>query len=284
MTTKRYVLSGYAAWVALLIVVYYAVSGLRVEAWGLISLSAVTAILAGVLFNRPARKVPWLLLAAALACFAAGQLSFLIAAKLRVVLPFPSFADVLYLSTFPLIAAGLLIFVYWRTPDGDRRSLIDALTLTVGLALLSWAFLIRPVCARLDAVRAAEKRRDRLPARRRAPARPAGAAARARVRADQVRPAPHPGRRRVPGVRRGLRGDAVARVVPQRFTRRPRLGTVLLRLGRRGAAPEHDAADRAGAEAAGGGLAGQAGPAHARLAHRASRAAHRRAGGPRRPT
>ena len=144
MTTKRYVLGGYAAWVALLIVVYYAVSGLRVEAWGLISLSAVTAILAGVRFNRPARKVPWLLLAAALACFAAGQLSFLIAAKLSVVLPFPSFADVLYLSTFPLIAAGLLIFVYWRTPDGDRRSLIDALTLTVGLALLSWAFLIRP--------------------------------------------------------------------------------------------------------------------------------------------
>ena len=59
-------------------------------------------------------------------------------------LPFPSFADVLYLSCYPLIAAGLLMFIYWRTPDGDLRSLIDALTLTVGLALLSWAFLIRP--------------------------------------------------------------------------------------------------------------------------------------------
>ena len=78
------------------------------------------------------------------ASFAAGQLSFLIAAKLQVVLPFPSFADVLYLSTYPLYAAGLLIFIYWRTPDKDRRSLIDALTLTAGLALLSWTFLIRP--------------------------------------------------------------------------------------------------------------------------------------------
>ena len=40
--------------------------------------------------------------------------------------------------------AGLLIFVRWRTPDRDRRSLIDALTLTVGLALLSWIYLILP--------------------------------------------------------------------------------------------------------------------------------------------
>ena len=144
MTTKRYVLGGYAAWIALLIAVYYDVPGLRVEAWGLIGLSGVTAILAGLVLNRPTRKAPWLLLAAALACFAAGQLSFLIAAKRDLVLPFPSFADVLYLSEYPLAAAGLLIFIYWRTPDGDRRSLIDALTFTVGLALLSWTFLIRP--------------------------------------------------------------------------------------------------------------------------------------------
>ncbi len=144
MTTKRYVLGGYAAWIALLVIAYYELSGLRVEAWGLIGLSGAIGILAGLRLNRPAHKAPWLLLSAALATFAAGQLSFLIAAKLNVVLPFPSFADILYLSEYPLAAAGLLIFIYWRTPDGDRRSLIDALTLTVGLALLSWMFLIRP--------------------------------------------------------------------------------------------------------------------------------------------
>ncbi|MGH3244851.1 MAG: PAS domain S-box protein, partial [Trebonia sp.] len=144
MELKRYVRRGYAVWVALLIAVYYGLSAVRVEAWGLISVSGVIAIVAGLILNRPARKAPWLLLAAALAAFAAGQLSFLVAAKLRVVLPFPSFADVLYLSCYPLYAAGLLIFIYWRSPGGDRRSLIDALTLTAGLALLSWTFLIRP--------------------------------------------------------------------------------------------------------------------------------------------
>src|SRR5882757_2562008 len=44
LATKRYVLGGYTAWVALLIVVYYEASGLRVEAWGLIGLSGVIAI------------------------------------------------------------------------------------------------------------------------------------------------------------------------------------------------------------------------------------------------
>jgi diguanylate cyclase (GGDEF)-like protein/PAS domain S-box-containing protein len=141
---QRYVLSCYAVWMTLLIAVYYGLSSLRIEAWGLIGLSATVAIVAGTMLNRPARKAPWLLLAAALASFAAGQLSFLIAAKIKDLLPFPSFADVLYLSTYPLIAAGLLIFIYWRTPGKDRRSLIDALTLTAGLALLSWTFLIRP--------------------------------------------------------------------------------------------------------------------------------------------
>jgi diguanylate cyclase (GGDEF)-like protein/PAS domain S-box-containing protein len=141
---------GYGLWVILLVVVYYQVDALRVEAWGLISVSSVTAMLAGIWFNRPARKVPWLLLAAALAFFGAGQVSFLVAAQLKVMLPYPSFADVLYLLTFPLLAAAMAIFVYWRTPGRDRRSLIDALTLTAGLALLSWTFLIRPYVHNVD--------------------------------------------------------------------------------------------------------------------------------------
>ena len=130
--SRRHVLGGYTAWVALLIVVYYGLACLRVAAWGLIGLSGVAAIVAGVILNRPSRKAPWLLLAAAQASFAAGQVSFLIAQLIGTQLPFPSFADVLYLLTYPLYAAGLLIFIWWRTPDRDRRSLIDALTLTAG--------------------------------------------------------------------------------------------------------------------------------------------------------
>ncbi len=141
---RRYVLGGYAVWWALLVGAYYWLPGLRVEAWGLIGLCGVGGIVAGVVLNRPSRTLPWLLLAAAQASFLAGQMSFLVAQLMNTPLPFPSYADVLYLATYPLYAAALLIFIWWRTPDRDRRSVIDALTLTVGLALLSWIYLVSP--------------------------------------------------------------------------------------------------------------------------------------------
>ena len=138
-------LTGYVIWLALLVAMYYVRSGLRVEAGGLFDLSGGLAIVAGVVINRPARKTPWLLLAAANLTFAAGQISFLVLTEImKEKVPFPSITDVFYLATYPLYAAGMLIFIWSRTPDRDRRSLIDALTLTVGLALLSWIYLILP--------------------------------------------------------------------------------------------------------------------------------------------
>ena len=141
---RRYVLGGYVIWWAVLVALYYGLPGLRAETWGLIGLSGASGIVAGVAINRPSRKLPWLLLAAGTTTFTAGQVSFLVAQLIGVQLPFPSFADVLYLLTYPLYAAGLLVFILWRTPDRDRRSLIDALTLTAGLAMLSWIYLILP--------------------------------------------------------------------------------------------------------------------------------------------
>ena len=145
MISRRYLLIGYVVWMTVLTGTYYVAPSLRVGAWSLLGLSGVLAIGAGVVINKPARTLPWYLLAAANFCFAAGQLSFLLLTQVvKVAVPFPSFADILYLSTYPLYAAGLLIFIRWRTPQRDRRSLIDALTLTVGLALLSWIYLIQP--------------------------------------------------------------------------------------------------------------------------------------------
>jgi diguanylate cyclase (GGDEF)-like protein/PAS domain S-box-containing protein len=142
--SRRHVLGGYTAWMALLTAAYYALPGLRIETWGLIGISGTAAIVAGVILNRPSRKTPWVLLAVGQASFVAGQGSFLITQLVGTELPFPSFADVLYLLTYPLYAAGLLIFIWWRTPHRDRRSLIDAMTLTAGLGLLSWIYLILP--------------------------------------------------------------------------------------------------------------------------------------------
>jgi diguanylate cyclase (GGDEF)-like protein/PAS domain S-box-containing protein len=143
--SRRNLLAGYTAWMVLLVVAYYGLPGLRAETWGMLGLSCVLAIVAGVARNRPARRLPWLLLAAANLSFVAGQVSFLVlTAVVKTTVPFPSFADGLYLATYPIYAVGVFMFIRWRTIGSDRRSLIDALTFTVGLALLSWIYLILP--------------------------------------------------------------------------------------------------------------------------------------------
>ena len=66
MKLRRFVLGGYVIWWAVLVALYYGLPGLRAETWGLIGLSGAGGIMAGVVINRPSRKPPWLLLAAAL--------------------------------------------------------------------------------------------------------------------------------------------------------------------------------------------------------------------------
>jgi diguanylate cyclase (GGDEF)-like protein/PAS domain S-box-containing protein len=138
-------MTGYAVWMTALVFCYYALPGQRIVTWTALGLSGVLAIVAGVAIHRPVRKAPWLLLAAANLSFTVGQVVFLsFTDVLKEIVPFPSIADVFYLATYPLYAIGLLIFIRWRTSGHDRRSLLDALTLSCGLALLSWVYLILP--------------------------------------------------------------------------------------------------------------------------------------------
>jgi hypothetical protein len=143
--TARRVLAGYAAWMALLVVARYAFAGSDTETDTLIEVSGVAAMLAGVAMNRPARYLPWLLLAAGSLADALGDLSaHVLAAVSHVPVPFPSFADAIYLAQYPLYVAGLTLFIRIRSAERDVRSMIDALILMVGPILLAWVFLVVP--------------------------------------------------------------------------------------------------------------------------------------------
>jgi signal transduction histidine kinase len=108
----------------------------------LVGASAVVAIVAGVSANRPRSRAPWYLLAAGQACFVIGDLLWDVLAHVLNTSPFPSVADVLYLAGYPLMAAGLALLVRERDPHGDHASLIDALMVTAGLAIVVWVFWI----------------------------------------------------------------------------------------------------------------------------------------------
>ncbi|MFJ5116659.1 putative bifunctional diguanylate cyclase/phosphodiesterase [Kitasatospora sp. NPDC088548] len=146
MTRRRQRLTAcYLLWMVLLTGIYYTNPSQRIIWWTGIGLSGVVAIVVGVRLNRPSHARFWYLLALANLSFTAGEVVQVIQLQfLRLGYPFPSVADIFYLAEYLLYAAGVLGFIRWRTAHQDRASLLDALILTMGLALLSWIYLILP--------------------------------------------------------------------------------------------------------------------------------------------
>ncbi len=58
--------------------------------------------------------------------------------------PYPAISDLLYLSVYPCLVAGLILIVRRRGAGRDRGSLIDAAMIAIGVGTLSWVFLISP--------------------------------------------------------------------------------------------------------------------------------------------
>jgi diguanylate cyclase (GGDEF)-like protein/PAS domain S-box-containing protein len=130
-----------------LVAAYFLMPGVRHNGlmFILIGLSPAVAIVIGVHRHRPSARMPWYLLVLGQVLFVTGDVFWYGYDALYGHLPpFPSMGDVFYLSVYPFAMAGLLILIRRRTPGGNRNGLIDALIITVGLALCSWAFVIAP--------------------------------------------------------------------------------------------------------------------------------------------
>lgn len=136
----------YTLLVAATTIVYMAVSFTRTPLWAVIGLGGVAAMLTGIVVNRPAHRWPWLLLAAGLLAFSAGDTSYnVMESYFHFNNPFPSPADACYLAVYPLFAGGLYGLVRYRWPGHDLPSLLDALIFALGLALPVWVFLVQPL-------------------------------------------------------------------------------------------------------------------------------------------
>jgi diguanylate cyclase (GGDEF)-like protein len=111
----------------------------------LVGLLATGAIVAGVVKHRPAAKAAWLWFAAGQLLNVLGTLAEAVIGRVLHLETWPSAADALWLSLYPALVIGLLLLIRRRTEGHDWGSLVDATTITTGLGLLSWVFLIRPV-------------------------------------------------------------------------------------------------------------------------------------------
>jgi diguanylate cyclase (GGDEF)-like protein/PAS domain S-box-containing protein len=110
-----------------------------------IGLSSPIAIAVGIYLHRPKMWPAWVLFVIGQFLYFAGDLYTYSYPKLfGVDVEFPSLGDVVYLTVYPALVGGLLLLVRRRNPEGDRAGAIDSLILTVGIALLSWVFLVAP--------------------------------------------------------------------------------------------------------------------------------------------
>ncbi len=104
--------------------------------------AAAACAVAGIRRHRPPAVKAWCLFAAAVFLNASGLL-VLRAFVGGFVSYGPTVADLFFLAMFPCLIGGLSLLIR-RGGRGDRRaSLVDTASITTGLALLAWVFIIR---------------------------------------------------------------------------------------------------------------------------------------------
>ncbi|MFI6071296.1 putative bifunctional diguanylate cyclase/phosphodiesterase [Actinoplanes sp. NPDC051343] len=143
--TTRAARACFGAWILVLAGIYYTFPDSHLYTWAALGYSSAAMILVGVKLNRPARKAPWYLIAAALVFFNTGDNAYNLVLATGHTPSFPGVADILYLLVYPLLTAAFLLFVRMRSGGGSNRAaLLDALVPTVGLGLLAWVYWIAP--------------------------------------------------------------------------------------------------------------------------------------------
>lgn len=111
-----------------------------------IGLLAAFALALGPGRTLPAgARLPWLLIAAGVACFAGGDGLFSYYEQTGET-PFPSAADGVYLAAYPLLFAGIVLLGRGRGQE-LRLALADSFIAAGALALVQWVFVMEPLAS-----------------------------------------------------------------------------------------------------------------------------------------
>jgi diguanylate cyclase (GGDEF)-like protein len=110
--------------------------------------ASAVGIVVGVRLHRPARPWVWYWFAAGQAIWVTGDViwSYYVFALHEE--PYPSVADVFYMCAYPLFLAGFVLLVRHRSgrrAARDVAGLVDAAIVAIGLGLVFWVFVIRPI-------------------------------------------------------------------------------------------------------------------------------------------
>jgi len=112
--------------------------------------TAAGAVLVGVRRHRPEAAAAWYWLAAGIAANASGIVVETVIEEVHGSVPLPSLADIGYLGMYPALCLGLALFIRRRNRSRNWPAVVDTSTISTGLGLLSWIFLIHPPAADPD--------------------------------------------------------------------------------------------------------------------------------------
>ena len=138
-------LRGYAVLFVVLAATYVVLEEPPRLLWSALALLSFLGCASGAALQPTGYRTPWWLLAAGVGTLMAGDVVYdVLVYVFNQDDPFPSVADLLYLSMYPLVALGLARMVRARTPSGDAPALLDSSIASVSIGLLVWVYLVTP--------------------------------------------------------------------------------------------------------------------------------------------
>ena len=118
--------------------------------YDVVALGAMLLALWGVAHHRPVRRRGWLWVIAGFSGWVAGDLMTTIEQDVWHLASYPVPSDAIYLGTYVVLAAGVLLMVRTRRAGRDVTALLDAAIIATGAAVVAGVFLIAPLARSSD--------------------------------------------------------------------------------------------------------------------------------------
>ncbi|MEV4617690.1 PAS domain-containing protein [Asanoa sp. NPDC049573] len=116
--------------------------------WAVAGVLSTAGILFGIRQHQPARRAPWIVLAAAVAALGAGDTAYDVGHQLSANGRFwLVIAEICYLTLFPLLAYALLGLTRTSAALRGRSTVVDLLSLMVAAGLVGWTLTAGPLAA-----------------------------------------------------------------------------------------------------------------------------------------
>jgi hypothetical protein len=106
--------------------------------------AAAVLILARAVYEPTTRKA-WIAFGLAMAFWSVGSMAWSVVYSGQAHVPYPTFADVLWLAWYPLMAVGIILLIKVHLPRFELHRWMDGLAVTLLVLAAGFALIIQPV-------------------------------------------------------------------------------------------------------------------------------------------